>query len=333
MLRSTYPDWNGHRVVGKWFNDVFLPPLHQRIAFGNREFAIINALAAIGVYSEDRAAFYVAMNHWMNYIPAYHYLSEDGAAPYLGDYWAPDVTPSDAFLLKLNEASLPTDWTPWIKLHQEQWSDQLIHGKFGDDATGMKRSVATQDPGVVWAGAPVTYLPGYTAETARDLAHVEESFASEINVAEIAWHQGLDMYAPQAQRLTVFMETAAELRLGVPPPESMTAQLIPYGLVDAYEIAYNHYANRMGTPLPHVRRLLQILRQTGVDVVRPMEAGAAGRDPNDPRLWKYRPPFGSLFASNIGAQVGWISSWETLTHADLGSADPESVDGNRQGFR
>jgi hypothetical protein len=319
LLRSTYPDWCGQRLIGKWFNDVLLPPLHQRIAFGNREFAIINALAAIGVYNEDRAAFYLAMNHWMNYIPAYHYLSEDGSRPYLADYWTPEITPSDDFLFKLNQASFPKDWTPWIDLHKQQWSAELIHGKFGDDATGMRQSVAKQDPAIVWTGAPVTYLPGYTAETARDLEHVEQSFAAEINVAEIAWHQGVDVYTPQAKRLTVFMETEAKLRLGEPPGESMTAQLVPYGLVGTYEIAYDHYANRMGTQLPHVRRILQILRETGADALRPVETGAAGRDPDNPRLWKYRRPLPPLFASNIGGSVGWISSWETLTHADLGN--------------
>lgn len=318
LLRSTYPEWGGQQLVGKWFNDVFLPPLHQRIAFGNREFAVINALAAIGVYNEDRAAFYLAINYWMNYIPAYHYLAEDGAAPRIADYWTSEATPSDDFLLKLNQASFPTDWTPWINLHEQQWSAQSIHGKFGDDATAMRLSVAKQDPAVVWAGAPVTYLPGYTAETARDLEHVEESFAAEINVAEIAWHQGIDVYTPQAKRLTVFMETQANLRLGELPPESMTAQLIPYGLVGTYEIAYNHYANRMGMQLPRVRRILQILREAGADALRPIGSGLAGRDPGDPRLWKYRPPLPRLFASNIGGSVGWISSWEALTHADLG---------------
>ena len=319
LLRSTYPDWGGQRLIGKWFNDVLLPPLHQRIAFGNREFAIINALAAIGVYNEDRAAFYLAINHWIDYIPAYHYLSEDGPAPYLADYWTPEMTPSDDFLLKLNQASFPKDWTPWIDLHKQQWSAELIHGKFGDNSTGMRQSVDTRDPAVVWTGAPTTYLPGYTAETARDLEHVEESFASEINVAEIAWHQGVDVYTPQAKRLTVFMETEAKLRLGEPAPESMTAQLVPYGLVGTYEIAYNHYANRMGMPLPHARRVLQILREAGVDPLRPVKSGLAGRDRDDPRLWKYRPPLPPMFASNIGGSVGWISSWETLTHADLGN--------------
>ncbi|MCE0497558.1 MAG: alginate lyase family protein [Methylacidiphilales bacterium] len=313
LLRSTYPDWKNSRVIGKWFNDVFLPPLHDRLAFGNREFAVINAMAAIGIYNEDRAAFYLAMNHWMNYIPAYHYLSEDGPAPYLADYWTPEITPSDDFLLKLNDPSFPKDWTPWIELHNQNWSDEKIHGKFGDDSTGMRKDVAARLSS--WTGGPVTYLPGYCGETARDFGHVEVSFATEINAAEMAWHQGIDVYTPQAKRLTTFMETQAKLRLGEPPPDSMTAKLVPYSLVGTWEIAYNHYANRMGMPLPNTLKIIEILRQAGEGGIRlPKDAP---HDPANPRLWTFPPPFPSLFASGIGGSSGWISSWETLTHGDL----------------
>lgn len=319
LLRATYRPWDGQRMIAKWFNDVFLPPLHQRVAFGNREFAVINALAAIGVYNEDPAAFYLAINHWLNYVPAYHYLSEDGSTPYLPDYWTQEVTPSDEFLLRLNEARFPKDWTPWITLHRELWNAELIHGKLGDDTTAMRKSVADRDPSVVWVGAPLTYVNGYTAETARDLAHVEESFAAEINVAEIAWHQGIDIYTSQAKRLTAFMETDAKLRLGEPPPESMTAQLTADGLVKTFEIAYNHYAKRMRIQLPYMQQILLILRETGAEAIRPIGLARSGGERANTNLWRYRPPIPPLFASNIGGSVGWISSWETLTHAELGS--------------
>lgn len=317
LLRATWPEWKNSEMVGKWFNDVFLPPLHNRIAFGNREFAGVTAMAAIGIYNGDVAALYEAMHHWMNYIPAYHYLAEDGPAPYLPDYWTPEITPSDEFLLKLNEPTYPKDWTPWIKLAADSWNENKRRGKFGDDATYMKGAVAKRNPGVVWTGAPVTYLPGYTAEAARDFAHVEQSFASEINAAEMAWHQGIDVYAPQAKRLTAFMETECGLRLGQPPPETMTAKLIPYGVVATWEIAYNHYANRMGMPLPNTLQIIQIFRQAKALRINPIQPGEAGHDPDHPRLWKYPAPFPSLYASSIGEASGWISSWETLTHGEL----------------
>lgn len=318
LLRATYPEWKNHRAVGKWFNDVFLPPLHNRMAFGNREFIITTAFMAIGIYNEDLAAFYLGLNHWMNYIPAYHYLSEDGPAPYKPDYWTPEITPSDAFLTSLNKGRFPEDWTPWMTLHYEQWSREKIRGKFGDDSTGLRNEVLEGQNGRTWNGAPATYLPGYCAETARDFGHVEQSFASEINAAEMAWHQGIDVYTPHAKRLTTFMETQAGLRLGEEPPATMTAKLVPYGLVGTFEIAYNHYANKMGIPLPKTRKIIEILRQAGVDGISPVQPGDAGRDPENPRLWKYAPPIPSLFASKIGGSVGWLSSWEALTHGELG---------------
>jgi hypothetical protein len=319
LLRSTYPDWKNSRVAGKWFNDVLLPPMFDRIAFGNREFAILNGMTAIAIYNEDRAAFYLAMNHWMNYIPAYHYLSEDGPVPYLPDYWTPELTPSKDFLLKLNEPTFPKDWTPWIQLHDQIWSDAQIHGKMGDDSTYLKKTIVARNPGIVWTASPVTYLPGYCAENGRDLSHVEISFATEINAAEMAWQQGIDVYTPQAKRLTTFMEAEAQLRLGEPPPASMTAKIVPYGLAGTFEIAFNHYHGRMGMPLPHTEQIIQILRQVGTEPIRPVQPGEAGHDPANPRLWKYPAPFPDMFASNLGGSVGWVCSWETLTHGNLGS--------------
>ncbi len=319
MLRATYPEWENHRAVGKWFNDVLLPPIHNRVAFGNREFAGVTALVAIGVYNQDTAAFYEGIDHWMSYIPAYHYVASDGAAPALPDFWTPENTPSDAFLLKLNEPTFPKDWTSWIDLAKQNWNENKRRGKFGDDITYMRKSVAQRDPGIVWAGSPVTYLPGYTAETARDLGHVEQSFASEVNAAEMAWHQGVDVYGAQAERLTTFMETHSKLRLGEPPPPSMTAKLVPYGLVRTWEIAYNHYVNRSGMQLPNTLKVIQILRQGGVDATKPVQPKEAGKDPDNPRLWKYHAPIPSLFASDIGGSAGWLTNWETLTHVELGT--------------
>jgi hypothetical protein len=340
LLKATYPEWKNSRLVAQWFNDVFLPPLHNRTAHGNREFATLNAIVAIGVFNEDLAALYEALNHWMNYLPAYHYLAEDGPVPYLPDYWIPSITPSDEFLLKLNEATFPKDWTSWITLAAENWNVNKRRGKFGDDGTGLRKAAQeNKDPAVVWSEAPKTYLSGYTAETARDLAHVGVSFASEINTAEIAWHQGVDVYTPTAKRLTVFMETHLSLRLGQKPPApltlepswdamkklvageklepSTTVRLIPYGLVSTWEIGYNHYANRAGMKLPNTRKIINILRQTGPNGIRLPK----GTPPNQDGLWVYPDPIPPLFATNIGESSGWVSSWETLTHGELDAED------------
>lgn len=319
LLHATDPEWKNDRVVAKWFNDVFLPVLHDRVAFGNREFAGVNAMAAIGVYNEDPAAFYEAINHWINYLPAYYYLTADGTAPALPDYWTPEVTPSDEFLTALDASTLPKDWTSWIQLAQENYSPQKIHGKLGDDTTGMRGAVTKKDSGVVWTGAPGTYRNGYTAENARDLGHVEVSLVSTINTAEIAWHQGIDLYSPAAKRLTTFMEAETALRLGEAPPSSVTTPLKALGTgPGAFELAYDHFHNLLGIGLPNTQKYLEtVLRPANGARVYPVAKGDAGHDPDNPRLWKYPPPFPPLFASVISEEDGWLSSFQTLTHRDL----------------
>lgn len=319
LLHATDPEWKNDRLVAKWFNDVFLPPLHNRIAFGNREFAVINAMAAIGVFNEDPAAFYEALNHWVNYVPAYYYLEEDGPVPRLPDYWTPEITPDDEFLKALNTPTFPKDWQSWIDLSRENFSVAKRRGKMGDDSTYMTRAVREKDPGIVWSGSPGTYISGYTAENGRDLAHVEVAFVSTINLAEISWHQGIDLYSPAAQRLTVFMESLTDLRLGTPPPASLTTPLKPLGTgPGAMEITYDRYHNLLRYELPHTLKFLEsVTRPAGGQRVYPVAKGEAGLDPENPRLWKYPAPFPSLFATSIGEEAGWLSSWQSLTHRDL----------------
>ncbi|MFA7344839.1 MAG: alginate lyase family protein [Terrimicrobiaceae bacterium] len=343
LLRSTYPAWQGAPRVAKWFNDVLLPPLHSRAAYGNRESAGLNALAAIGVFNEDTAALYTALQRWMNFVPAYHYLAEeDGPIPHLPDYWTPDVAPSEEFLLKLNAGTQPKDWTPWIQIAAEKWNINMRRGKFGDDITAMRKATLEErNPAAAWRGAPATYLSGYTAETARDLAHVDAGFNSEINTAEIAWHQGIDVYTPMQKRLTLFMETHLGLRLGIKPPPPLTLEpsweamrklrageklenaveirLIPYGISATWEIAYNHYANRQGIPLPNTRRVIDCIRLTGPNGYKVPK----GTEPNADGLWEFPAPIPPLFATVISESAGWTALWEAFTHGEL-DADGES---------
>ncbi|MDR1280663.1 MAG: alginate lyase family protein [Opitutaceae bacterium] len=219
ILKTAYPAWKDEKLVANWFNDVFLPPLHNRAAAGNRESAALNALLAIGVFNEDLAAIYEGLHRWMNFVPAYHYLAEeDGPAPRLPLYWVPGIHPSDEFLQKLNAATpsaTPATRTPWTQIALKKWSMKDRRGKHGDDITHL-RSCVFEKKDAGWI--PAAIHSGYTTETTRDLAHVDVGFASEINAAEIAWHQGIDVYTPMQKRLTVFMETHLGLRLGHPPP-------------------------------------------------------------------------------------------------------------------
>jgi hypothetical protein len=291
ILHATYPQWQGAARLARMFNDLFLPTLHNRMALGNREFAVCNALVAIGVFNEDRAAFYEGIDHWLSYVPSYFYVKEDGPEARKTDYWL--NSPSDAFLMKLDAGHVPAGWTSWIDLAMGVKSQ-------GDDKTWVAKSADE-----LWKH-PGTYLPGYTPETgARDLAHTESAFVSAVNVAEIAWNQGIDLFSIAAPRLEVFMETMAAIRLGEPiSPAAYGGKLdLGNGLTPTYEVAYNHLHNILHIDLPQSRRMIEtIIRQMGPT---PIE-----------------PPFPAQFpsalrANRLWAQAGWTANWETLTHAEL----------------
>jgi hypothetical protein len=292
ILRATYPQWQGAKRLAKLFNDVFLPILHNRMAFGNREFAVCNASVAIGVYNEDPAAFYEGISHWLSYVPTYFYIQQDGPEPRKPDYWL--TSPSDEFLSRLDAQRLPTEWTSWIDLARGAKNQ-------GDDITILtKRTLDEQ-----WKH-PGTYVPGYTPETGgRDLAHTEGAFLSAVNVAEIAWHQGIDLYSIAAPRLGVFMETMAAIRLGDPIPQAAYSGVLDpgNGITPTYEIAYNHLHNIMSMNLPKTRQLIET-------VIRQM-----GPIPYD-RPFPFQFP-SSLHTRRIWGQAFWIANWETLTHGEL----------------
>jgi hypothetical protein len=123
---------------------------------------------------------------------------------------------------------------------------------------------------------------GESQETCRDLEHTQYGIAASASVAEIAYHQGLDLYAENADRITAAMEFHANLLLGAPAPAWLCGGAL--SLVNAdptWEVAYNHFHNRLKRNLPLSSRLI-------TEKVRPSKA--------------------SLHMV-----------WETMTHAELGS--------------
>jgi hypothetical protein len=134
---------------------------------------------------------------------------------------------------------------------------------------------------------PRRYVDGLCQETLRDNGHhMQEGLASAVNSAEIALHQGVDLYSEDEDRLVAAMELHATLLLGRP----VSADVFPDGFVAAgwlptWEVAYNHFHNRRGLSLPETGALINL---------------------------KVRP---SHFAPTHLNMV-----WESLTHAELESA-------------
>jgi hypothetical protein len=132
---------------------------------------------------------------------------------------------------------------------------------------------------------PPKYFDGLCQETCRDWGHhLQMGLASAINSAEIAWHQGVNIYAENEKRFVAALEFQASAQLGNP----VSKELFPNGFavdvndkLPTWEIAYNHFHNRKGLILPMTEALINK---------------------------KIRP---SYFTTMLNI------AWETLTHAQV----------------
>jgi len=304
LIRATYPKWKKEDIVkfSEMLNRVYLPVLHNRMSFGNREFGVINALMAIGVFNDDRAAFAEGMAHWVSYVPSWIYLREDGSTPIKPDYWT--TSPTNDELAKLDEGFFPTVKQSWIFSGDEVAAFMKMN-KLGDDRTSLER----YDMNKYWNKAPdAAFVDGLSAETFRDLGHCDLGLAQMTNSAEIAWHQGIDLYAVHAKRIIAFMELHSLLRMGDPVPKEFYS-VQPMGMTATFEIAYNHYHNRIGLDLPKTHFLI-------AQAIRPLTAQTPIVSPG----WSYVDPGPGIRANQIAYPVTLWSAWETLTHAELGGA-------------
>lgn len=103
-----------------------------------------------------------------------------------------------------------------------------------------------------------TLFDGLCQETGRDLTHTQWGIGGLVNCAEIAWHQGIDLYAANDNRILRGMEFHAKYLNGAPvPPELHNGKLRSMRIVPTWEIAYNHYHGRKGLPMPETEKLLE----------------------------------------------------------------------------
>ena len=106
------------------------------------------------------------------------------------------------------------------------------------------------------------FVDGILQETARDSHHAWLAFSSMANAAETARQQGVDLYGEQSKRMMAALEFEAQYLKPnyVPAPANLT-----FGLQDTWEIAYNHFHNRMGFSLPKMGAVIPTNRPTGVN--------------------------------------------------------------------
>jgi hypothetical protein len=132
-----------------------------------------------------------------------------------------------------------------------------------------------------WFDQP-TFMDGLSQETCRDFGHLQYGLAAIVSAAETARIQGVDLYAEESSRIRAGLEFHAQYLDGVPAPASLCGGKLTDVAVDPmWEVAHNHFANRLGLALPHTRNVVRAHRPSGAD---------------------------------------HHMVWETLTHADVGSA-------------
>ena len=308
LIKATYPKWKKEDIAkfSEMLSKVFLPVLHNRIAFGNREFGVINALMAIGVFNDDRGAFLEGMSHWVSYVPNWIFLKEDGL-PKKANYWL--TSPTNAELAKLDANLFPDPANAWFNVEVKN---------LGDDRSGFVKVKSTDQTmdgtpnynrNRIWNNAPAAaYVDGLCAETFRDLGHCDLGFAQLINAAEIAWHQGIDLYSIHSKRITAFMEFYSFLRMGDPVPKVFYG-VQPTAMNATFETAYNHYHNRMGINLPNTQLLIQ-------QAIRPCLEKTPVVSPG----FSYVKAGPGIRTNFIVYPAVLAIAWETLTHAELGGA-------------
>ena len=298
LLKATYPKWQPEDIAkfSAMLNRIYLPMLHNRMAYGGKEFETIYAMMAIGVFNDDRGAFDEALSHFVSYLPCYIYLQEDGPTPKISNYWL--SSPSDEDLAKMDASLFPTPADAWFSAKQAGPGDGNL--------------LQSADLDRLWSGAmPQAYVDGLGAETFSTkggLSITDSTFVSLSHAMEVAWHQGVDLYTPNTKRITAFMELHSHLRLRMDetiPPAFYG--VMPGQMNATWEVAYNHYHNRKGVDLPWTRELLD-------KAIRP----CLTETPVVTAWWTYvRAAPSGLRATIILYPALGNCAWETLTHGEL----------------
>lgn len=308
LLRNTYPGWTAADTAQcqAMFDRAFLPILKFRYSYGNRELSVVNALTAIGVFNDDKAALYMGLYHWVSYIPCNIYLASDGATPLRADYYATEPTANQYYPLHADR--FPTQSASWLYTYSSTYPNRPYPGKSDDGTIILLPNGSGYTPADQWYMGPTwlqsipnpvpAYVEGMNQETFRDLGHVEFAFAAAINTAEIAWNQGIDLYTAYAERFTKFMELQAGFRLYEPLPAALvnSGTLNPGdGMAATYEIAYNRFHDSLGYDLPKTLQLLSTIRtETAVRTGVPQwGVGKYGTGNSNSGIWSQRGQLGS----------------------------------------
>lgn len=105
---------------------------------------------------------------------------------------------------------------------------------------------------------PSKWVDGLTQESCRDNGHhTQYAIGTALQTAEIAWHQGVDLYEEVRPRLTASMELLAGQLLAGSMGGVCANDAPSKDRYDSWEIGFNHYHERRGIALPNTARLIE----------------------------------------------------------------------------
>jgi hypothetical protein len=113
----------------------------------------------------------------------------------------------------------------------------------------------TEAPGcgpAIWGnkGIEPEFVEGLLQESYRDSEQAGLAFAGMVDAAETARQQGLDLYAEQGKRIMAAMEFQARF---LPPHNAAPPPHLEFNRHPTWEIAYNHFHDRLGIDLARMR--------------------------------------------------------------------------------
>ncbi len=178
------------------------------------------------------------------------------------------------------------------------------------------------------------YIDGATGqiqESGRDQSHCMLGLGAMATVCELAWQQGDDLYSAKDNRLLKGYEYVARYNLGYDVPftkwTDITGKYCDWDKVSekargrymfVFDIAYNHYVNRMGLPMPFTSQVLEQLRPEGYDRDQPGFGTLLFNE--TPQNRKFQHPGGLHTLADLErmktmvaqGQRPWMEGWEEL---------------------
>lgn len=178
------------------------------------------------------------------------------------------------------------------------------------------------------------YIDGETGqiqESGRDQSHCMLGLGAMATVCEIAWQQGDDLYSALNNRLLKGYEYVSRYNLGYDVPfhtwKDITGKYCDWTQISdkargrymyVFDIAYNHYVNRMGLPMPFTKQVLERIRPEGFDRDQPAFGTLLFNECELPR--KFVHPGGLHTIDDLNrmrdmvaaGQHPWIEGWDEL---------------------